>query len=644
MGNSRLAADGRIEGVNRSPQSRRYPIGAEIIAPSQTHFRVWAPKARTVNLVLEEDADPTSKRTFQRLTREGNGYFSGTANVGAGARYRFRLDQSDNFYPDPASRYQPGGPHRSSVVVDDRAFRWSDQKWPGLKLKGQIIYEMHVGTFTPEGTWAAATRQLRELARTGISVIEMMPIADFPGEFGWGYDGVDFFAPCRLYGTPNDLRAFVNAAHSLGMGVILDLVYNHFGPDGNYLTVFSDSYFTRRHKTDWGTAINFDGPDSRPVREFFITNARYWIEEFHFDGFRLDATQSIFDKSEEHILAAIGKAARAAAGKRSIFLVAENEPQETRLIRPRSEGGYGLDGLWNDDFHHSAIVALTGKHPAYYTDYRGTPQEFIAAVKHGFLYQGQRYTWQKQRRGTSTHGLAPEAFVGFVENHDQVANSAAGERVRLTASPGCYRALLTLVLLAPWTPMLFQGQEFGATTPFLYFADVSDELREPVRKGRLKFLRQFPELASKKAQRRIADPSDPKTFQRCKLDFSERRKHPEIGALCRDLIRLRREDRNFSVQERGKVDGAVLGPRAFVLRYLDSLGDDRLLVINLGKTLPLEVAPEPLLAPPGPGGWKTLWSSEAKRYGGAGEVAVESKTGWRLPAEAAVVLRPTRSA
>jgi maltooligosyltrehalose trehalohydrolase len=271
------------------------------------------------------------------------------------------------------------------------------------------------------------------------------------------------------------------------------------------------------------------GPIPDQVREFFITNARYWIEEFHFDGFRLDATQSIFDKSEEHILAAIGKAARAAAGKRSIFLVAENEPQETRLIRPRSEGGYGLDGLWNDDFHHSAIVALTGKHPAYYTDYRGTPQEFIAAVKHGFLYQGQRYTWQKQRRGTSTHGLAPEAFVGFVENHDQVANSAAGERVRLTASPGCYRALLTLVLLAPWTPMLFQGQEFGATTPFLYFADVSDELREPVRKGRLKFLRQFPELASKKAQRRIADPSDPKTFQRCKLDFSERRKHPEIG-------------------------------------------------------------------------------------------------------------------
>ena len=513
-----------------------------------------------------------------------------------------------------------------------------------MNLKGQIIYEMHVGTFTLEGTWAAAARQLRELARTGISVIEMMPIADFAGEFGWGYDGVNLFAPYHRYGAPDDLRGFVDAAHSLGMGVILDVVYNHFGPDGNYLTVFSDDYFTDRYKTDWGTPLNFDGPNSGAVREFFISNARYWIEEFHFDGFRFDATQSIFDKSEEHILAAIGKAARAAAGQRSIFFVAENEPQETKLVRPCAEGGYGLDSLWNDDFHHSAIVALTGRHQAYYSDYRGTPQEFISAVKYGYLYQGQRYSWQKKRRGTSARGLPPEAFVGFIENHDQVANSATGERLRLTTSPGRYRALLGLVLLAPWTPMLFQGQEFGATTPFLYFADMSEELRDPVRKGRLKFLRQFPELASAKVQASLADPSSPDTFQRSKLDFAERERHPEIGALCRDLIRLRRKDKNFSRQERGNVDGAVLGPRCFVLRYFDSSGDDRLLVVNLGLALPLEVAPEPLLAPPWPGRWKTLWSSEALRYGGPGEVALESRTGWIIPAEAAVALRPVRSA
>jgi len=575
-----------------------------------------------------------------RWSRKPTG-ISVAADVGAGALYRFRLNGNEDFHPDPASRYQPGGPHRSSCVVDHRDFRWSDQQWPGINVKGQIIYEMHIGTFTREGTWRAATRQLRALARTGISVIEMMPIADFAGEFGWGYDGVNLFAPYHRYGTPDDLRRFVDRAHSLGMGVILDVVYNHFGPDGNYLPVFSDDYFTHRYQTDWGTPPNFDGPNSGPVREFFLTNARYWIEEFHFDGFRFDATQSIFDQSGEHILVAIGRTARAAAGARSIFLVAENEPQDTTLIRSRAEGGYGLDSLWNDDLHHTAIVALSGRHEAYYTDYRGTPQEFVSAVKHGFLYQGQRYSWQKKRRGTSGRGLDPAAFVGFIENHDQVANSAKGERVRLTTSPGRYRALLALILLAPWTPMLLQGQEFGATTPFLYFADLSEELRGPVRKGRLKFLRQFPSLASPRVQARVADPSDPETFERSKLDFAEREKHPEISALCRDLIRLRRRDRNFSRQERGAVDGAVLGPRSFVLRYFDSLGDDRLLVVNLGPALALEVAPEPLLAPPHPSGWKTLWSSEAMRYGGPGKVALEGRTGWVIPAEAAVVLRPS---
>jgi maltooligosyltrehalose trehalohydrolase len=640
---NRPTVGGRIESVNHYPFQRRFPVGAEVISPGRTHFCVWAPKARRIDLVIETDVDPKAERIFQPLAAEGDGYFSGEADSAAGTRYRFRLDASEHFHPDPASRYQPAGPHRSSCVVDHRDFRWSDQKWPGMELQGQIIYELHVGTFTPEGTWAAAARQLPELARTGISVIEMMPIADFPGEFGWGYDGVALFAPCRLYGTPDDLREFVDAAHSLGIGVILDVVYNHFGPEGNYLRVFSDDYFTDRYETDWGDAINFDGPNSGPVREFFISNARYWIEEYHFDGFRFDATQSIFDQSAEHILGAIGKAARAAAGKRAIIFVAENEPQETKLVRPTAEGGYGLDALWNDDLHHSAIVALTGRNPAYYTDYRGTPQEFISAVKYGYLYQGQHYRWQKKRRGTSARGLGPEAFVGFIENHDQVANSGTGERVRLTTSPGRYRALTALLLLAPWTPMLFQGQEFGATTPFLYFADMTGELREKIRAGRLTFLKQFPALASARVQAELADPSGPDTFQRSKLDFSEREKHPEICALHRDLIKLRRTDANFARQERGNVDGAVLGAHCFVLRFFDSLGDDRLLMINLGTALALVVAPEPLLAPPGPGRWKTLWSSEAPRYGGPGKVALETRKGWTIPAEAAVALRPVIS-
>jgi maltooligosyltrehalose trehalohydrolase len=576
------------------------------------------------------------------LSRETDGYFSGlVAGLGAGDRYGFRLDGGTQVFPDPASRAQPDGPHKPSAIVDPARFEWTDGSWRGVGGHGQVIYELHVGTFTAEGTFAAAARELPALRELGVTVVEVMPVAEFPGRFGWGYDGVDLWAPCHLYGTPDDLRRLVDRAHALGLGVILDVVYNHFGPDGNYLPVFSDDYFTHRYQTDWGTPPNFDGPNSGPVREFFLTNARYWIEEFHFDGFRFDATQSIFDQSGEHILVAIGRTARAAAGARSIFLVAENEPQDTTLIRSRAEGGYGLDSLWNDDLHHTAIVALSGRHEAYYTDYRGTPQEFVSAVKHGFLYQGQRYSWQKKRRGTSGRGLDPAAFVGFIENHDQVANSAKGERVRLTTSPGRYRALLALILLAPWTPMLLQGQEFGATTPFLYFADLSEELRGPVRKGRLKFLRQFPSLASPRVQARVADPSDPETFERSKLDFAEREKHPEISALCRDLIRLRRRDRNFSRQERGAVDGAVLGPRSFVLRYFDSLGDDRLLVVNLGPALALEVAPEPLLAPPHPSGWKTLWSSEAMRYGGPGKVALEGRTGWVIPAEAAVVLRPS---
>src|SRR5438105_15098102 len=451
---------------------RRQPIGAEVIGKDETHFRVWAPKAREIDVVLEDGT--SSEPIFYPLTPEADGYFSGAVNVGAGSRYRFRVNGGENFYPDPASRFQPEGPHGPSCVVDARQFRWADTTWPGVKLKGQIIYEMHIGTFTNEGTWRAAAEQLAELAQIGITAVEMMPVADFPGEFGWGYDGVNLFAPSHLYGTPDDLRAFIDRAHALGVGVILDVVYNHFGPDGNYLGVYSNDYLTRENENDWGDSINFDGPNSGPVREFFISNGRYWIDEFHFDGFRFDATQSIFDKSDEYIIGAVGRAARKAAGKRSIILVAENERQETKLIQPRGQGGDDLNGLLNDDFHHSAVVALTGLREAYYTDYLGSPQEFISAAKYGYLFQGQPYSWQEAPRGTPTFGAPPEAFVAFIENHDQVSNTAAGQRLRFETSPGRYRAMTALLLLGPWTPLLFQGQEFGASTPFIFFTDVGD--------------------------------------------------------------------------------------------------------------------------------------------------------------------------
>ncbi len=590
-------------------------------------------------MVLEESAEVAAARSFHELEREDAGYFAGFAPADAGALYRFRLDENDHFHPDPAARAQPEGPHRSSLVVNPATFSWTDQAWPGVEIAGQVIYEMHVGTFTPEGTWAAAARELAELAALGVTVIEMMPVADFAGDFGWGYDGVNLFAPTRLYGSPDDLRAFIDTAHAHGLGVILDVVYNHLGPEGNYLRVFAEDYFTDRYENDWGDALNFDGPNSAAVREFFLTNARYWIEEFHFDGFRFDATQNICDESPEYIVAEIGRVARAAAGRRQIILVAENEPQKAELVRPLAEGGHGLDAVWNDDLHHSALVALTGRNEAYYSDYRGRPQEFISAAKYGYLFQGQPYTWQDAPRGEPTFGVNSPAFIGFLENHDQVANSAFGERVRLQTSPGRYRALTALILLGPWTPMLFQGQEFGATTPFLYFCDVPD-VREAVREGRFKFLAQFPSIASQEAQAQLAHPGERDTFTRSKLDFSERETMQPIYHLHRDLLRLRREDARFSQQPQHGVDGAVLNDGSFVLRYRSDDRQDRLLVVNLGPRRDLGPIPEPLLAPPVGHRWATLWTSDSVRYGGHGPTEVANEQRWLLPAEATVALHP----
>jgi maltooligosyltrehalose trehalohydrolase len=631
--------DGRNSSVSESSK-RHYPIGAELIGANQVHFRVWAPKASRVDVVLETSSAKNAQRTFHPINREDGGYFSGSAQASAGAFYRFRVDEGEHFYPDPASRFQPQGPHGSSTVIDPTKFQWSDSEWPGRELKGQIIYEMHVGTFTPEGTWRAATEQLAELARIGITVIQMMPIADFAGNFGWGYDGVDLFAPTHLYGMPDDLRGFIDRAHSLNLAVILDVVYNHFGPDGNYVRVYSNDYFTAQHENDWGESINFDGPNSGPVREFYITNGRYWVEEFHFDGFRFDATQDVHDASDEYIIGAVGRAARLAAGKRSLILIAENEPQETKMVRPWSEGGDDLDGLLNDDFHHSAVVALTGRTEAYYTDYRGTPQEFIAATKYGYLYQGQPYLWQASDRGSPTFGLPPETFVSFIENHDQVSNTATGDRLRFQTSPGRYRAMTALLLLGPWTPLLFQGQEFGASTPFIFFTDVGDsDMREAIRKGRFEFLAQFPSIASQETQRNLPSPSDPEVFARCKLNFSERETNHEFYDLHADLLKLRREDSRFRQQIPGGVDGAVLGPASFVLRYFAPNNDDRLLVVNFGNLHKLEVIPEPLVAPPLGFEWETLWTSESPRYGGPGDVTLATREQWILPAEAAVALR-----
>jgi maltooligosyltrehalose trehalohydrolase len=402
--------------------------------------------------------------------------------------------------------------------------------------------------------------------------------------------------------------------------------------------MFSENYFTKDHTTEWGEAINFYGEHSAAVREFYIANAAYWIKEFHLDGLRLDATQSIFDKSEKHILAEITQGARQAAKPRSVLIVAENEPQDTRAIHFEAAGGYGMDGLWNDDFHHSVMVAATGSREGYFLDYLGSSQELLSCLKYGYLYQGQWYVWQKQRRGRTTLGTNPAAMVTYSQNHDQIANSGRGLRLQRLTTFGRYKATTAICLLGPGTPMLFQGQEFGASAPFLFFADHNPELADLIRKGRAEFLGQWRSLGTRQLQ--FADPCSRDTFDKCKLDFSEREKHAEIYALHRDLLDLRRSDPLFSRQSR-EFDGAVLSPEAFVVRLFSSgFRDDRLFIVNLGPQLLLSPAPEPLLAPPDDAQWQVLWSTEDPKYGGNGTAPLDSDLNWIIPAHAAVVLKP----
>jgi maltooligosyltrehalose trehalohydrolase len=615
---------------------RRLDVGAEVSAREGVHFRAWAPGRRSVSVVVEGGPGPAGDSPLQP---SDGGYFEGiVAGAGAGTLYRYRLDD-EGPYADPASRFQPEGPHGPSEVVDPGAFAWSDASWEGRGLEGAVFHEIHVGTFTPEGTWDSALEHLPRLAKLGVTVLEVMPVADFPGRFGWGYDGVNLYAPCRLYGEPDAFRRFVDRAHAEGLAVILDVNYNHLGPDGNFLARFAPAYFSESYQTEWGRAVNFDGEGSGPVRSFVLGNAAYWVEEFHLDGLRIDATQSLFDTSEEHIIAAIARRVREAAGGRKTLVVGENEPQDSWMVRPVVEGGHGLDAVWVDDFHHAAMVAATGRREAYYADYRGTPQEFVSACRRGFLWQGQWDARQGKRRGSSTAGIDRSRFVFYLQNHDQIANSARGERIDRLAGPGHYRALTALLLLGSGTPYLFQGQEFASSSPFLYFGDLEPRVAEEMHEGRRSFLKQFASLATPEMRAKVPRPHDPAGFAASKLDHSERGRgrHAEAYALHEDLLTLRREHEPF----RSSVDGATLGTRAFALRFADPGGGERLLLINLGADLRLDPPVEPLLAPPSAKvGWAPLWSSEDPRYGGQGvpPMAFEGEDAWQVPACSATVL------
>ena len=628
--------------------NRRLPIGAEV-TPDGVSFRVWAPKRKRVTIVFENDGKPTGELPLQR---DADGYHAGVApQAKAGDQYKFRLDDEGTLYPDPISRYQPQGPHGPSQIVDHASFKWNDANWKGRPADEMVLYELHVGTFTPAGTWAGATEKLEYLRDVGITCIEMMPIADLAGDHNWGYDGVDMFAPVRNYGSTDDLRRFIDAAHALGICVILDVVYNHLGPEGNYVTQFSDTFFSDKHGTDWGSAINFDDAGSAGVREFYIANAHYWIEEFHFDGFRFDATQNIYDDSSPHILQEITTAARAAGGERFIYLINENEPQHTKLVRSREQDGYGMNALWNDDFHHSAIVNLTGHNEAFYSDYLGAPQEFISAVKYGYLFQGQRYRWSDQRRGTPGFDLPPTAFVNYIQNHDQIANFGMGYRLHRMSDFARIRAMTMLLLLSPQAPMLFQGQEFLASTPFNYFVGFDERLNGLVKQGRVKELSQFPSISDPQLVDRLPDPGARQTFENCKLNWSEieRGVHAECLTLHRELLKLRREDPVLRrAQKQRSVDGAVIGVDTFVIRFFGENDDDRLLVMNFGVDLNLATVPEPLLAPPIGTRWKPLMSTEEPRFGGHGTFPLEGEGErwrlqgeiWRVPGRCGTIMRP----
>ena len=597
-------------------------------------FRVWAPQARAVEVVFEDASQPPLA-----LKRDADGYFNGATSARV-SLYKYRVDGTGP-WPDPCSRFQPQGVHGPSLIVDPAAFKWSDAEWRGVQLPGQIIYELHIGTFTPEGTFDAAIGKLRYLRELGVTMIEVMPVAECPGRWNWGYDGVQLFAPYHVYGDPDALKRFVDRAHAIGLAVILDVVYNHLGPDGNYLKCFSPHYFSTRHHTEWGEALNLDGDHARGTRDFILGNAGYWLSEFHLDGLRLDATQSIFDDSRPNILEELARTAREAAQPRSIVVISENEPQHAQQLLPASQGGFGLDAMWNDDFHHAAKVALTGTRDGYFGDYTGRAQEFISCVRRGFLYQGQYYPWQKKPRGQAAPGLPAWTSIVFLQNHDQVGNTFHGDRVHANAAPGRYRALMALTLLGPQTPMLFMGQEFAASARFMFFADHHEELAALVHKGRREFLSQFRAYEDEATQQLVPAPHDEATFVDSKLDWNEAKDHAEVLAFHRDLLQLRACDPVISQQDVTKIDGATLSEHAFVLRWFDDEHGDRLLVVNLDRELPLAAPSEPLLAPTYGATWQLLWSSEDPRYGGYGVAMPVGDAGlgeWRLPAQSAVLL------
>ena len=497
-----------------SARRHAMPHGAEIAADGRVRFRLWAPGCETVQLVLENG--PT-------LTLDGaaDGWHElVTAEAGAGSLYRYRVNDG-LLVPDPASRFQPADVHGPSEVIDPAAFAWDDD-FSGRLWAEAVFYELHVGTFTPAGTFAAAVEKLDHLVQLGVTAIEIMPVGDFPGRRNWGYDGVLPYAPDSAYGRPEDFKRLVAEAHRRGLMVILDVVYNHFGPDGNYLPVYAPSFFTERHKTPWGAGINYDGADSRPVRDFAIGNALYWLEEFNLDGLRLDAVHAIMDDSPVHLLDELAGAVRTMRGARPTHLILENEDNSARrLLRDEDGEPQTFTAQWNDDVHHVLHVAATGEDEGYYKEYSGRTDLLARALAEGFAFQGEMMPYRGEARGEPSAGLPPTAFVAFTQNHDQIGNRAFGDRLSATVPEAKLRALASVALLLPQTPMLFMGEEWNTRVPFPFFCDFSGDLADAVRNGRRDEFKRFAAFQDPAQRDRIPDPLAETTFLSAKLDWAE---------------------------------------------------------------------------------------------------------------------------
>ena len=592
-----------------------------------TRFRVWAPKASTVRLQILSGQAVGS----YQLQREEKGYFSlSVPRVADGDRYFFQPDDGPA-RPDPVSRYQPDGVHEASQVVDPRLFSWQDAGWSGIPLEQYVIYELHVGTFTREGTFEAAIPFLDYLLELGITAVELMPVSQFPGNRGWGYDGVSLFAPQNSYGGPGGLKQLINACHRKGLAVILDVVYNHFGPEGNHLGEFG-LYFTDKYHTPWGSAMNFDGPHSDPVREFFIANALYWIDEFHMDALRLDAVDWILDQRAQHFLqqlAAKVHGHRARPGRR-IYLFAENDTNDMRLINPVEYGGYGIDAQWCDNFHHALRALLTGETTGYYEDF-GQFSQIVKAYNEGFVYTGEYSTYRNRCHGGPSGERPTSQFVVFSQNHDQVGNRKCGDR--LSAVQSLEKLLLAagVVLLSPYLPLLFMGEEYGEKAPFHYFVGYTDpDLIAAVRKGKRE------EHASGVCEGEIPDPEAESVFLESKIDPGLKREGEQalILEFYRRLLGLRRKMPALQVRDRRQMEVVgITGQKILVVRR-QAQNNSVLCIFSFSNTQELVT-----LSLPG-GSWEKVLDSSTPHWRGPGEDAPASVTVTESGKSSAIAVNP----